>query len=70
MRKAKNWEIGILLSSSGFEGVQFFDVTPKSQERVLSALPKLHHIFLQLDMEIKKIESGSLKGESENCNYN
>jgi len=70
MKKPKNWEIGILLSSSGFEGIQLFNVSPEAQRRVLSALPKLHHVFLQLDMEIKKIESGSPKGESESCNYN
>ena len=69
MRKSKNWEIGILLSSSGFEGVQFFDVTPKSQERVLTVLPKLHHIFNLLHKTIKTIEKGEFGNESENRNY-
>jgi hypothetical protein len=65
----RDWRIGILLSSDGFEGIQFFDVTPKTRERVLSLLPNLHHIFGMLDMTIKRIERGELGSESEDCNY-
>ena len=64
----KEWKIGVLLSSEGFEGVQFFTVTFQARERILSILPRLHHIFMQLDTEIKGIDMGDQKNESEDRN--
>lgn len=65
----REWRIGILLSSDGFEGIQFFDITTYAQKRALSVLPSLHHIFSLLDKTIKKIEKGEFGNESENRNY-
>jgi hypothetical protein len=64
-----DWRIGILLSSNGFEGIQFFDVTPETQEKVLSLLPNLYRIFGLLDMTIKRIERIEFGCESKGCNY-
>lgn len=59
--------MGVLLSSQGFEGVQFFDFNPKAQQQALSVLPKLSHLFNELHQQIQKFKR---EDEHESQNHN
>ncbi len=54
MADGKKWKIGIVLSSDGFEGVQFLTPSRQARVEVFKFLPRLHPVLSELDRAIKE----------------
>ncbi len=63
--KAKKWELAILVSNEGFDGIQLLNYSPETRSGIMAVLPRLRDAFRGLDETIKKIREEK-KGETEN----
>jgi hypothetical protein len=50
----KNWELGVMLSDEGFEGIQFIEAPPEARRQIFDLLPTLRPIFMELGRVIRR----------------